>query len=68
MDSLRLLIAHVRDSMLDVERIELITEESHAAAIALYESMGFRRAGRLERGIRSLDGRFEADIPMGWLR
>jgi GNAT superfamily N-acetyltransferase len=62
------LVAHVIGHMPDIERIELITQESHVKAIALYESMGFRREGRLEHGIRSSDGCFEADIPMGWLR
>jgi ribosomal protein S18 acetylase RimI-like enzyme len=62
------LLSHVTHQMPDIERVELLTQESHERAIALYESMGFHREGRLERGIRNADGGLEADIPMAWLR
>ena len=62
------LLRIVRDERPAVERVELITRESNARAIALYESLGFRREGRLERRIRRTDGLLEADVPMGWLR
>lgn len=51
-----------------IERIELITRESNARGIRLYEGMGFRREGRHERRVRAAAGGFEADIPMAWLR
>lgn len=62
------LLRIVRESWPDIERVELITRESNARAIALYESLGFQREGRLEGRIRRADGGLEADIPMGWLR
>jgi putative acetyltransferase len=52
----------------DVTRVELITQEGNARALHLYESLGFRREGRLEGRIRTDDGGTEADIPMAWLR
>jgi ribosomal protein S18 acetylase RimI-like enzyme len=50
----------------DVGRIELIARESNESAITLYQSMGFLIEGRLEMRIKSTDGHYEADIPMGW--
>lgn len=46
-------------------RVELITRESNGRAIALYERLGFRVEGRLERRIVG-HGVLEADIPMAW--
>ena len=37
-------------------------------SVSFHESMGFRREGRFESGIRSPSGGFAADIPMAWLR
>jgi putative acetyltransferase len=48
--------------------VELIARESNARAIGLYESLGFRREGRLEGRVRRPDGVVEADIPMAWVR
>jgi len=50
----------------DVGKVELITRESNHKAIALYESLGFRIEGRLEMRIKTSEGSYEADIPMGW--
>lgn len=50
----------------DIGKVELITRESNEKAIGLYESLGFRVEGRLEMRIKSSDGHYEADIPMGW--
>jgi ribosomal protein S18 acetylase RimI-like enzyme len=50
----------------DVGRVELIARESNSIAITLYKSMGFLIEGRLEMRIKSTDGHYEADIPMGW--
>jgi len=50
----------------DIGRIELVTRESNAKAIALYQSLGFRIEGRLEMRIRTTGHAYEADIPMGW--
>ncbi len=62
------LLRIAREERPDVERVELVTRESNTRAIAFYESLGFRREGRLERRIRSADGGLEADVPMAWLR
>ena len=50
----------------DVGRVELIARESNLKAIALYESLGFSIEGRLEMRIKTHEGNYEADIPMGW--
>jgi ribosomal protein S18 acetylase RimI-like enzyme len=50
----------------DIGRVELFTRESNLKAIRFYESIGFRIEGRLEMRIRTPDGNYEADIPMGW--
>ncbi len=49
-------------------RIELIARESNVKAIKFYESLGFKIEGRLVKRIKSIDGGFEADVPMAWLR
>jgi ribosomal protein S18 acetylase RimI-like enzyme len=51
----------------DVLRVELITQEGNRRALALYESVGFRREGRLVGRIRAENG-FDDDVPMAWLR
>lgn len=50
----------------DIGKVELITRESNGKAIRLYQSLGFLIEGRMEMRIRSSDGNYEADIPMGW--
>lgn len=50
----------------DVGRVELIARESNIKAIELYQSLGFQVEGRLEMRIKTPDGHYEADIPMGW--
>lgn len=50
----------------DILKVELIARESNTKAIRLYESLGFLIEGRLEMRIKTPDGHFEADIPMGW--
>lgn len=62
------LLDEVKSSHPDVTRVELITGESNARAQHLYESLGFRKEGRLEGRIRTDGGGVEADIPMAWLR
>ena len=52
----------------DITRVELITGESNARAQHLYESLGFRKEGRLEGRIGDGKGGVEADIPMAWWR
>ena len=61
-----MLLQVVRLEQPDITRIELITQESNQRALRLYESLGFRREGRLEGRIRSPSGGVEADIPMSW--
>ena len=50
----------------DVGKVELIARESNRAAIELYQSLGFMIEGRLEMRIKTPEGSYEADIPMGW--
>jgi ribosomal protein S18 acetylase RimI-like enzyme len=50
----------------NIGRVELITRETNAKAIALYQSMGFLIEGRLEMRIKGTNGHYEADIPMAW--
>jgi putative acetyltransferase len=50
-----------------VERIELMAREGNAAAIRLYERLGFRIEGRFEGRVRMPDGSTESDIAMGLL-
>lgn len=51
----------------DILRVELVARESNSKAIALYESLGFSREGKLEKRIDAGKGAFEADIPMAWI-
>jgi len=51
----------------DIGKIELYTRESNQRALRLYESLGFRIEGRKEMRIRTPEGNYEADIPMGWM-
>lgn len=62
------LLTEVLEHRPRITRIELICQESNTRALALYESLGFRREGRLEEGIKAAAGGLENDIPMGWLR
>ena len=50
----------------DIGRVELVARESNTKAIKLYQSLGFLIEGRLEMRIKTADGNYEADIPMGW--
>lgn len=50
----------------DIGKVELISRESNQRAIALYQSLGFAIEGRLEMRIKTRQGTYEADIPMGW--
>ena len=45
-------------------RIELIARSGNAAAIRLYERLGFRIEGRFVGRVRLADGTIEDDIPM----
>jgi ribosomal protein S18 acetylase RimI-like enzyme len=50
----------------DIGKVELYTRESNQRALQLYQSLGFRIEGRMEMRIRTPEGNYEADIPMGW--
>jgi len=52
----------------DILRVELIARESNDRAIRFYETLGFVREGTFSGRIRNLDGSYEADIPMAWIR
>lgn len=51
-----------------INRVELMARESNEKAIRFYETLGFKKEGRLEDRVRSVNGGFEADIPMAWVR
>jgi len=57
----------VKNDRRDIMRIELISRESNKKAIHLYLTLGFKIEGRFEKRIKTLDGGFEADIPMAWM-
>ena len=59
------LLTEVPARLPHISRVELLARESNVGAIGLYESVGFRREGRLAGRI-AVDGRPEADIPMAW--
>jgi putative acetyltransferase len=50
----------------DIGKVELMTFEDNTRALKLYQSSGFRVEGRLEMRMKTEDGRYIADIPMGW--
>ncbi|HEY9049597.1 MAG TPA: N-acetyltransferase [Ohtaekwangia sp.] len=50
----------------DIGKVELITREGNHRAIAFYQSLGFKIEGRMEMRIKTPEGIYEADIPMGW--
>jgi len=50
----------------DIGKVELFTRESNTKAINLYNSLGFKVEGRMEMRIKTPQGLYEADIPMGW--
>jgi putative acetyltransferase len=50
----------------DIGKVQLFTRESNARAFHLYQSLGFRVEGRFEMQIKTPDGHYETDIPMGW--
>ena len=62
------LLEEVEQNRPGIARVELIARESNERAIHLYETLGFRREGRLEGRVRRPDGVIEADIPMAWHR
>jgi ribosomal protein S18 acetylase RimI-like enzyme len=62
------LLQTVRLKRSDVLRVELVTAESNARALRLYESVGFVREGRFDRAMRDANGVTDADIPMAWFR
>jgi ribosomal protein S18 acetylase RimI-like enzyme len=55
----------VENEMPHILRVELVTQESNASAIALYTKLGFQIEGRFEGRIL-VGTRVEADIPMAW--
>jgi putative acetyltransferase len=62
------LLETARRDLPHVLRIELKSRETNSRAIAMYESLGFKREGRMENRIRLIDGSLDADIPMAWHR
>ena len=62
------LFKEIDENVKQIKRLELISRESNSAAIAFYESIGFKKEGKLEGRIKNVDGSIEADIPMGWTK
>ena len=67
----RMIFTHLLDLIKndrpDILRVELISRETNLKAISFYESLGFKREGKLEKRIKGEANEFEADIPMGWI-
>jgi ribosomal protein S18 acetylase RimI-like enzyme len=61
-------IEHVQNSRTEILRVELMARDSNSRQIAFYEAIGFRREGTFEKRIRNLNGDFESDIAMAWLK
>ncbi len=59
---------HVSIERPDMLRVELIARESNQKAIAFYQKLGFRIEGKFAGRLRSVQGGYEADIPMAWQR
>ncbi len=59
-------LEEIGHNRMDIGKVELIARESNQKAIQLYQSLGFQIEGRLEMRIKTSDGHYEADIPMGW--
>ena len=59
------IVAH---ELTHVLRVELKARETNARAIAMYESLGFEREGRMRDRIRLSNGSLDSDIPMAWHR
>jgi len=66
----RMIFTHLQDLIIndrpDILRVELISRETNLKAISFYESLGFKREGKLEKRISYIENEFEADIPMAW--
>lgn len=62
------LMRQVVENRPDILRVELIARESNAKAVEFYKKIGFEIEGRMSNRIRSVNGAFEADIPMAWHR
>lgn len=60
------LLGDVQVNRPEIVRVELIARETNLRAIQLYEKLGFKTEGRLEKRINNSDSSFEADIPMAW--
>lgn len=50
----------------EIGKVELIAPESQERMIRFCQSFGFLIEGRLEMRIKTADGHYEAEIPMGW--
>lgn len=50
-----------------IARVELMVRESNTKAIALYELLGFKKEGYLEKRVMSGSGILESDICMVWM-
>jgi len=62
------LLRQISEHRPDILRVELIARESNQKAIQFYQKLGFQIEGRFADRIRSVDGGYESDIPMAWLR
>lgn len=62
------LLTRIQRERPDILRVELIARESNQKAIQFYRKLGFEIEGKLQARIRSINGGYEADIPMAWHR
>lgn len=62
------LLETIKNNRPDILRVELFARESNHKALSFYQSLGFQVEGRMQGRIRSVNGTYEADIPMAWHR
>lgn len=63
----RMFLDEITNNRPDILRVELWVRESNMRGQRLYQSLGFKVEGRMEKRIKNSDGSYEADIPMGWI-
>jgi ribosomal protein S18 acetylase RimI-like enzyme len=60
------LLEYITCNCSHILRVEAMTRESNTKARTFYASLGFIEEARLEKRIQSVNGGFEADIPIVW--
>ncbi len=61
------LLEEIKSSHQDIYRIELTCRQNNPRAIKLYQSLGFKIEGILEKRILDFDGNLSDDTMMAWI-